>query len=276
MFGRRGKKKETARSARAREAERVIGPSAEDTSASAPPEPAKEADRYRALGPWDASEDAPEAQRMDLGALRVPVVPGTGIQVNSARGGRPIGVTLHTQRTALQLQPFSAPKSSGVWEEMREELRSQVTAQGGKVEDFDGTFGPELRAVIPVAGKKDDQGRQLGERVRYIGVDGPRWVLFGVIRGEGAVKPEAMAGVEELFQKIVVVRGETPMPPRELLPIVIPPGAVRNDQQDAGPGAPQAGTAPAVPGTGVQADGAGPAGSAGAGSDADGSENRPN
>ncbi|MDA0567099.1 DUF3710 domain-containing protein [Streptomonospora sp. S1-112] len=250
MFGRRGKKKDTARAARAREADRVIGPSAEDTSASAPPEPAKEADRHRSLGPWDASEDAPELQRLDLGSLRVPVVPGTSIQVNSARGGRHIGVTLHNQRTALQIQPFSAPKSSGVWEEMREELRTQVTTQGGKVEDFDGTFGPELRAVIPVAGKKDDQGRQLGERVRYIGVDGPRWVLFGVIRGEGAVKPEAMAGVEELFQKIVVVRGETPMPPRELLPIVVPPEAMPKNQAGQNGAAGQGAGAPEAAGTG--------------------------
>ncbi|MUL43536.1 DUF3710 domain-containing protein [Streptomonospora sp. PA3] len=222
MFGRRRKKKD---------GEGADGTAATHSGAETdfagrpadPPDPEKEADRHRADGPWDAGEEAPEVQRMDLGSVRIPVRAGIEIQVNVApQQNRIIGVTLRTQRSALQVQPYAAPKSSGIWAEMREELRSQVTSQGGKVEDFDGTFGPELRAVVPVAGKKDDQGRQLGERVRFIGVDGPRWVLHGVIRGEGASKPQAMAEIEELFQQIVVVRGDNPAPPREMLPIVVP------------------------------------------------------
>ncbi|GAA1779809.1 DUF3710 domain-containing protein [Streptomonospora arabica] len=224
MFGRRRKKKDgegadgTAATAGAVGSEADFAGRPED-----PPEPEKEADRHRSDGPWDSAEEAPEAQRMDLGSVRIPVRSGIEIQVNVApQQNRIIGVTLRTQRSALQVQPFAAPKSSGVWADMREELRSQVTSQGGKVEDFDGTFGPELRAVVPVAGKKNEQGQQMGERVRFIGVDGPRWVLHGVIRGEGASKPQAMAEVEELFQQIVVVRGDSPAPPREMLPIVVP------------------------------------------------------
>lgn len=105
---------------------------------------------------------------------------------------------------------------------MREELREQVTKQGGRVDDHDGTFGPELRAAIPVKGKKTEDGRQLGQRVRFIGVDGPRWVLRGVIRGEGATKPEVMAEAEQLFANIIVVRGEKPVPPNEMLEITVP------------------------------------------------------
>ncbi|QBI54733.1 DUF3710 domain-containing protein [Streptomonospora litoralis] len=224
MFGRRRKKKDgqgadgPAETAGAGGAEGDFAGRPED-----PPEPEKEADRHRADGPWDSAEDAPEEQRMDLGAVRIPVRTGIEVQVNVAsQQNRIIGVTLRTQSSALQVQPFAAPKSSGIWSEMLEELRSQVTSQGGKVDDFEGTFGPELRAVVPVAGKKDDQGRQLGERVRFIGVDGPRWVLHGVIRGDGASKPEAMAEVEELFQQIVVARGDAPAPPREMLAIVVP------------------------------------------------------
>ncbi|MFD0776055.1 DUF3710 domain-containing protein, partial [Streptomonospora algeriensis] len=224
MFGRRRKKKDgegadgTAETPGANGTETDFAGRPKD-----PPEPEKDVDLYRANGPWDLAEEAPEAQRMDLGSVRLPVRSGIEIQVNVAQQqNRIIGVTLRTQRSALQVQPFAAPKSTGIWAEMREELRSQVTSQGGKVEDFEGTFGPELRAVVPVTGKKDEQGRQMGERVRFIGVDGPRWVLHGVIRGEGASKAEAMAEVEELFQQIVVARGDTPMPPREMLPIVVP------------------------------------------------------
>lgn len=133
-----------------------------------------------------------------------------------------IGVTLVRGKSAVQVQPFAAPKSSGMWDEMREELREQVEKQGGKVEDHDGTFGPELKALVPVPGRTTEDGRQLAQRVRFIGVDGPRWVLRGVIRGEGASKPEVMAEVEKLFADVVVVRGDQPVPPGELLPITVP------------------------------------------------------
>jgi hypothetical protein len=57
---------------------------------------------------------------------------------------------------------------------------------------------------------------------RFIGVDGPRWFLRGVISGKGAVDPGAAAQVEDLFRSIVVVRGTTPMPPRDLIPLTVP------------------------------------------------------
>ncbi|WP_046471201.1 DUF3710 domain-containing protein [Allosalinactinospora lopnorensis] len=215
MFGRRNKKSQ--QDGAAGDVEAVAQP-------SGAPEPNKNEDRYRVQGPWDAAEDAPEVSRLDLGSIRVPVEQGIEVQINVAQKQQKIiGVTLVSGKSAIQVQPFAAPKSSGLWDEMREELRGQVTGQGGKVEDFDGTFGPELRAVIPVEGKKNEQGQQLGQRVRFIGVDGPRWILRGVVRGEGASKPEVMAQIEEIFQKIVVVRGEQPVPPRDLLEIKVPP-----------------------------------------------------
>ncbi|MFC4564782.1 DUF3710 domain-containing protein [Nocardiopsis mangrovi] len=253
MFGRRRKKNDGAGAADTAE---VV------ERRSAPPEPEKEADRHRAAGPWDASEDAPDVRRMDLGAIRVPIQPGTEIQVNvanqrgqgSRRGQQIIGVTLIQGNSALQIQPFAAPKSSGVWDELRDELRSQVTGQGGKVEDFDGAFGTELRAVVPVEGRKNEQGHQLGQRVRFIGVDGPRWVLRGVVRGDAAVKPEAMAAIDALFQGVVVVRGDSPVPPRDLLEITVPPEVQKSLAASGGrTAAPQADPAVQPPGPGPAA-----------------------
>ncbi|MCY9784497.1 DUF3710 domain-containing protein [Nocardiopsis sp. EMB25] len=234
MFGRRRKKRDdkAGRGAETGAAPRRTG-AAGEVSFDNEVEPAKpterivkDADRYRATGPWDSTEEFPEARRMDLGSIRLPMEQGTEIQVNVAQDAQGkqkiIGVTLVRGKTALQVQPFAAPKSSGLWDEMREELREQVTKQGGKSEEHEGTFGPELQAVVPVKGKTTEDGRQLGQRVRFIGVDGPRWVLRGVIRGEGAVKPEVMAEAEQLFANIVVVRGEQPVPPSELLEITVP------------------------------------------------------
>lgn len=215
MFGRRRKK--NAKSG------------ADDTIPAVAPrqspvtEPAKEEDRYRAQGPWDASEKSSEVQRVDLGALRVPVGPDIEVQVNVAKQqNKVIGVTIVNGQTALQVQPFAAPKSSGLWDEIRGEIAAEIAQSGGKSEEFDGTFGPELRTILPVPGKTNDKGQQLAQPARFIGVDGPRWFLRGVIRGEGSVRPEAAARIEEIFAGIVVVRGELPVPPRELLDLKLP------------------------------------------------------
>lgn len=215
MFGRRRKKRDTDDGA-AESAETV-------EQHSTVRELEKESDTHRAQGPWDSSEEVPDEPRLDLGGIQVPHEAGIDVQVNVAQQqNRIIGVTLVHGNSAVQVRPFAAPKSSGLWDEMREELREQVIGQGGKVEDFDGTFGAELRAVVPVEGQRSEEGHQLGQRVRFIGVDGPRWVLCGVIRGDGAANAQDMAKVEEIFQRIVVVRGDHPIPPREMLEIRVP------------------------------------------------------
>ena len=60
-----------------------------------------------------------------------------------------------------------------------------------------------------------------------MGVDGPRWFLRGVISGPAARHPELARPFEELFADIVVVRGDHPLPPRELLEIRLPEEAQR-------------------------------------------------
>ena len=62
-----------------------------------------------------------------------------------------------------------------------------------------------------------------GKRLaRFVGVDGPRWFLRGVIGGAATADVDAAAQVEDLFRSIVVVRGGTPMPPRDLIPLRMP------------------------------------------------------
>jgi Protein of unknown function (DUF3710) len=58
--------------------------------------------------------------------------------------------------------------------------------------------------------------------VRFIGVDGPRWFLRGVLSGAALEDPEQAAIMEQVFQHIVVARGDAPMPPRELLELTLP------------------------------------------------------
>lgn len=218
MFGRRRKK--TEKTGADAPADHVIGP---DVPKGASHEPVKAEDVYRATGPWDVSEDYPETNRVDLGSLLVPVGEDLEVQVNVAQQqNKVIGVTIVAGPTALQIQPFAAPKMSGLWDEVRAEIAEEITESGGKAEEFLGTFGNELRAIVAVPGKTNDDGHQLGQPARFIGVDGPRWFLRGVIRGEGAMKPESAERIEEVFAALVVVRGEQPVPPRDLLDLKLP------------------------------------------------------
>ena len=62
----------------------------------------------------------------------------------------------------------------------------------------------------------------VGIIVRIIGVDGPRWMLQGLIGGAAALDEAQAAKAIELFRSTVVCRGVQPMPPRELIPLTAP------------------------------------------------------
>ena len=74
--------------------------------------------------------------------------------------------------------------------------------------------------------------------MRFIGVDGPRWFLRGVISGQGAVQPEAAGLLEQVFRDTVVVRGEGPMAPRDPIVLKLPddaqmmPEGVQQEEQE--------------------------------------------
>lgn len=179
------------------------------------------ADR-EASGPFDIVEVPAMRPYVDLGAVKV--MPREGLQLRlevDERAGRVVAVTLDYAESVLQIQAFSAPKTLGLWHRVRGEVAQQLGAQGAKVQEQVGELGPELRVQSEVPA---DQGG--GTRlVRFVGVDGPRWMLRGVIMGKALVDAEAQVRVNELFREIVVVRGDSPMPPGELLPLKVPAGA---------------------------------------------------
>lgn len=99
-----------------------------------------------------------------------------------------VAATVVLRDSAVQLQAFAAPKNEGIWGEVREEIASGITQQGGIIDEVEGPLGWELRAQVPVQLPDGTNGVQL---VRFVGVDGPRWFLRGVISGQGAVQPQA-------------------------------------------------------------------------------------
>jgi hypothetical protein len=172
-------------------------------------------------GPWDVRDDVPETDRVDLGSLQVPVGEDYEVQVSMTED-QAAWVTVLLGESGLQLQAFAAPKSGGLWDEVRQEIAAEVTKSGGRAEEADGRFGPELHARI--AGGDQPGGPAGGalEPVRFLGVDGPRWFLRGVISGPAASRADLAGPLEEVFAGVVVVRGEHPVPPRDMLEIRLP------------------------------------------------------
>lgn len=178
------------------------------------------ADRATA-GPLDESEANAVRPYVDLGGVKILPRPELQLRLEVEEGSkRVVAVGLDYAGSTLQVQPFAAPRNSGLWHEIREQIIEQIQKQGGTTKTVVGNFGPEILAEIPVAAGQQGGGSRLA---RFVGVDGPRWFLRGVIAGEGATNPEAAAKIEDLFRSIVVVRGTTPMPPRDLIPLHMPP-----------------------------------------------------
>lgn len=204
-----------------------------DLDADTDEEPATPA---REHGPWDAGEIAEDNARgrIDLGGLLVPGVTGLEVRVEADQTtGQVIAVTLVLDDGALQLQPFAAPRTEGIWDEVRAEIRAGITAQGGTADEVDGPLGTELRTKVPV---RAQDGSSSVQPARFLGVDGPRWFLRGVLTGRPALETANDEALIGLFRDIVVVRGGAPMAPREPIPLTLPsePGDEGADQADGG------------------------------------------
>lgn len=177
--------------------------------------PADRAER----GPLDDQEAGSIKPSIDLGALRVEPRRGMQMRLEVEKStSRVVAVTFELEGSTIQVQPFAAPRSSGLWLGIRDQIAEQIRSQGGEVTSVDGEFGPELLTTVPVQSPEGYSKRT----VRFIGVDGPRWFLRGVIGGRAATDEGAASAMHEIFRSLVVVRGNTPMPPRDLLPLRVP------------------------------------------------------
>ena len=174
-------------------------------------------------GPLDVSEANAVRPYVDLGGIKILPRDGLQLRLEVEEGSqRVVAVGLDFAGSTLQVQPFAAPRSSGLWHEIRQQITEQIAKQGGTTKLTVGPFGPELLAEIPASSPGQVGSTRLA---RFVGVDGPRWFLRGVIAGEGVVNADAAAKIEDMFRSVVVVRGSTPMPPRDLIPLHMPKSA---------------------------------------------------
>jgi hypothetical protein len=167
-------------------------------------------------GPFDVEHVGDDGiERIDLGALRVPVDAGLEVRLEVNDQGQVMSVNLVNPSGQLQVGVFAAPRSEGIWDEVRDEIKASISSQGGTVQEVEGEFGTELTGKLPAPGGFTP--------VRFIGVNGPRWFLRGMLAGAAATDVTQAGPFVNAFRSLVVVRGLDPLPVREPVPLALPP-----------------------------------------------------
>lgn len=165
-------------------------------------------------GPWDVNDDnVPDySDYLDLGSFYLPFLQGISLRLKKHRETNHImGVIATYGSSSVSIEAFAAPKSSGIWDDIRKEL----IESNDKITEIDGAFGKELLLPVSVEGKT--------VQTRFVGVDGSRWMLRGIFSGQAA--EQSMKNSDETlalngwFSNIVMNRGDEPMAPRDLIPM---------------------------------------------------------
>ncbi|MFJ3513571.1 MULTISPECIES: DUF3710 domain-containing protein [unclassified Streptomyces] len=123
-----------------------------------------------------------------------------GAAQGRAEGGTQSSAVRHGGTASLQLQAF---RTSGEpeWGTICDRLEADLRARGAEVERWSGRVGVELRAVVPVAGDARGRNRMT---LRFVGCDGPGWLLRGVIGGAVALPDSRDDWACGCFEGVVV------------------------------------------------------------------------
>lgn len=191
----------------------------------------------QARGPYDIDALATRPQELenshlDLGSVLVPVVEGGQVTVEMSEAHQPQNVYLVTPIGRISVSAFAAPKSPGMWREVVRELAASLRDDGAATSVEDGHWGREVVAETD------------GATHRFIGVDGPRWLVRCVGSGPTEHADDLARLSRAVLAETVVRRGSEPFPPRDPLPVVLPPVlaeqvAAAQQQMFAGPPAGQ-------------------------------------
>ena len=202
--------------------EEVASDDVVDPQAAPPPSRTRDAPES---GPFDVSEvDLEDTDMVDLGSLLIPrpIDVELRLQVDDASGSV-MAVLLVGEDGALELRPFSASRGGGAWEELRPRIAAETTRVGGTATEQEGVFGAELLCLVPV---QSPEGEPATQASRFVGHEGPTWLLRSNLMGNPAVDPTVAQPWDDIIRAVVVRRGTEAMPPGSPLPLTLPPDAV--------------------------------------------------
>ena len=185
----------------------------------------------RTDGPFDVSEVESLESRLDFGSIAIVPEAAMELRFDADDTGQEItGMTVIQGDSACQLQVFAAPKTSGVWDSIRDEIADNLISGGGTAEEKLGPLGIELHARMPCRGSDE---RTIYAPARFLGVDGPRWFLRAVLSGNAALDDAAGESLIAVIRRTVVIRGTEARAPRELLLLQIPNDVAVVDTKNA-------------------------------------------
>lgn len=158
-------------------------------------------------GPFDEADPRAPASgsALDLGALRIRVPPGATLRLDQTDGGVRRSARLVVPAGLLSLSVLAAPRSARLWPQLAEEVAAVQAALGATVHSCPGEWGQEIQASLD------------SEHSWFIGVDGPRWMLYGVATGPVEHAAELGAALREVIRSATVNRGSEPLPVKAAL-----------------------------------------------------------
>lgn len=206
----------------------------DDASAVPPDEPAEDTlldaaaeeadDDEELVGPFDIEDfddpEVAEVARLDLGSVLIPMPAAGQVQVELTETGVPSAVWVVTPNGRFTIAAYAAPKSPGLWREVASELADSLRKDSATVSIKDGPWGREV--VGTAAGA-----------VRFIGVDGYRWMIRCVVNGPHETIDALTEEAREALADTVVRRGDTPLPVRTPLPVQLPEPMVQQLREAA-------------------------------------------
>lgn len=151
--------------------------------------------------------------RLDLGSVILPLYPGFQLQVEMAQDGTPQAVHLTIDHGRITVAAYAAPKTSGQWREVAADLAETLRKDGSAVTVEDGPWGRELHTESD------------GADLRFIGVDGYRWMIRAVAAGpagSAVTGSPLVAATHAVLRDTIIRRGNDPHPVRTPLPVVLP------------------------------------------------------
>jgi hypothetical protein len=180
----------------------------QEPKVSVEPKPDDELD-----GPFDIEDfddpGAAEVARLDLGSVLVPMPTAGQVQVELTETGVPSAVWIVTANGRFTIAAYAAPKTGGLWREVATELADSLRDDGAEVTIRDGPWGREVVGTASGA-------------VRFIGVDGYRWMIRCVVNGPHETVDTLTEEAREALADTVIRRGDTPLPVRTPLPVQLP------------------------------------------------------